>query len=134
MFLLRKYQKADTTMRSDEQPLVLVVDDHIPAVGMLTRLLEREGYKVVSAYDGEQAVEICQRILPDLILLDVMMPKMNGFEVLKILRSNFRTENTPMILITAKNTPDDKQARQTGEDVVHHTHRYHPPELVEIRV
>jgi signal transduction histidine kinase/DNA-binding response OmpR family regulator len=94
-------------MVSIRKPLVLVVDDHIPAVGMLTRLLEREGYEVISAYDGEQALQICKDIIPDLILLDVMMPKLNGFEVLEILRSVERTENIPTILITAKNTPDD---------------------------
>lgn len=90
-----------------KKPLVLVVDDHIPAVGMLTRLLERENYEVISAYDGEQAIDICKINTPDLILLDVMMPKLNGFEVLKILRSQENTQTTPTILITAKNTPDD---------------------------
>ena len=90
-----------------KKPLVLVVDDHVPAVGMLTRMLEREGYDVTSAYDGEQALQLCQRVTPDLILLDVMMPKLNGFEVLEILRNTDSTENIPTILITAKNTPDD---------------------------
>lgn len=94
-------------MSSNNPPLVLVVDDHVPAVGMLTRLLEREGYQVISAYDGEQAIEMCSRTTPDLILLDVMMPKLNGFEVLKILRSEEHTHSIPTILITAKNTPDD---------------------------
>jgi len=104
-------------MVTNKKPLVLVVDDHIPAVGMLTRLLEREAYEVISAYDGEQALEICQSIIPDLILLDVMMPKLNGFEVLEILRSIERTENIPTILITAKNTPDDiEHGLQIGAD------------------
>lgn len=87
--------------------LILIVDDHIPAVGMLSRLLEREGYETASAYDGEQAIELCQRLEPDLVLLDVMMPKLNGFEVLRILRNTEKTMNIPTILITAKNTPDD---------------------------
>ena len=104
-------------MATNRKPLVLVVDDHIPAVGMLTRLLEREAYEVISAYDGEQALEICQGIIPDLILLDVMMPKLNGFEVLEILRKTERTENIPTILITAKNTPDDiEHGLQIGAD------------------
>lgn len=104
-------------MATIAKPLVLVVDDHIPAVGMLTRLLERERYEVISAYDGEQALELCERIIPNLILLDVMMPKLNGFEVLEILRSKERTENIPTILITAKNTPDDiEHGLQIGAD------------------
>jgi signal transduction histidine kinase/DNA-binding response OmpR family regulator len=104
-------------MATIAKPLVLVVDDHIPAVGMLTRLLEREGYEVISAYDGEQALEICQHIIPNLILLDVMMPKLSGFEVLEILRDTERTENIPTILITAKNTPDDiEHGLQMGAD------------------
>lgn len=104
-------------MHSDKNPLILVVDDHIPAVSMLTRLLEREEYDVMSAYDGEQALDICQQTIPDLILLDVMMPKVNGFEVVKILREMDKTENIPVILITAKNTPDDiEHGLQLGAD------------------
>lgn len=104
-------------MQSDKNPLILVVDDHIPAVSMLTRLLEREDYDVMSAYDGAEALDICQQTIPDLILLDVMMPKVNGFEVIKILRQTDKTENIPVILITAKNTPDDiEHGLQLGAD------------------
>lgn len=116
MFLHDKSEK-EILMRLDNNPLVLVVDDHIPAVSMLTRLLEREGYRVIAAYDGEQAVEVCQHTLPDLILLDVMMPKLNGFEVVKFLRNHEPTESVPVILITAKNTPDDiEHGLQLGAD------------------
>lgn len=94
-------------LMNELKPLVLIVDDHMPAVGMLSRLLEKEGYDIASAYDGEQALEVCQKLTPDLILLDIMMPKLNGFEVLQILRKTDKTANVPTILITAKNTPDD---------------------------
>lgn len=104
-------------MALEINPLVLVVDDHIPAVSMLTRLLEREGYDVISAYDGDEALKICQHTVPDLILLDVMMPKLSGFEVVEILRNTERTQNIPIILITAKTTPDDiEQGLRLGAD------------------
>lgn len=69
---------------------------------MLTRIFEREGYRVHSTYDGTAALEAAIELLPDLILLDVQMPKMNGFETLQALRENPITTNIPTIIVTAK--------------------------------
>ena len=83
-------------------PLVLVADDEIPTTVMLQRIFEREGYQVECVNDGVSALEAAQRLLPDLILLDIQMPRMNGFDVLRTLRENSSTAAIPTILITAK--------------------------------
>lgn len=92
-------------------PLVLVADDEVPTTVMLTRIFEREGYQVRCVYNGETALEAAQQLLPDLILLDVQMPLINGFEVLRLLRENKLTASIPTIIVTAK-------ARQPS-DVAH---------------
>ncbi len=94
-----------------DAPLVLVADDEVHTTIMLTRIFEREGYKVESVHDGAAAVSVAQHLLPDLILLDIQMPLMNGFDVLSNLRENGLTANIPTIIITAK-------ARQAS-DVAH---------------
>jgi signal transduction histidine kinase len=92
-------------------PLVLVADDEIHTTVMLARIFEREGYQVQSANDGISALDLAQKLLPDLILLDIQMPLMNGFEVLSALKENVLTATIPTIIVTAK-------ARQPS-DVAH---------------
>lgn len=87
---------------SQSSSLVLVADDEVQTTVMLTRIFEREGYRVHSTYDGAAALEAAQELLPDLILLDVQMPKMNGFETLQALRENPVTASIPTIIVTAK--------------------------------
>jgi signal transduction histidine kinase len=84
------------------RPLVLVADDEIHTTVMLARIFEREGYGVQSVNDGAAALDMAQKILPDLILLDIQMPLMDGFEVLSALRENSRTATIPTIIVTAK--------------------------------
>jgi len=95
----------------DNTPLILVADDEIHTTIMLTRIFERENYRVHSSNDGASALEAAQRLLPDLILLDIQMPLMNGFEVLTALKENALTATIPTIIVTAK-------ARQPS-DVAH---------------
>ncbi len=85
-----------------DSPLVLVADDEVHTTHMLELIFEREGYRVESANDGISALDYAQRLIPDLILLDIQMPGMNGFDVLQALRENHLTANIPTILITAK--------------------------------
>lgn len=84
---------------------ILVVDDEQNIVDILKANLEREGYEVLIAYDGEQAVECCKAKKPDLVLLDCMMPGMDGFDVCRIIR---QTSNVPIIMLTAKSEELDK--------------------------
>ncbi len=87
---------------SQTASLVLVADDEVQTTVMLTRIFEREGYRVHSTHDGMSALQAAIELTPDLILLDVQMPKMNGFETLQALRENPITINIPTIIVTAK--------------------------------
>jgi signal transduction histidine kinase/CheY-like chemotaxis protein len=82
-------------------PLVLVADDESNTTIMLQRIFEREGYAVHIVNDGLSALEAARAMLPDLILLDIRMPVMNGFDVLRALRENEATSAIPTILVTA---------------------------------
>ncbi len=84
-----------------EQPLVLIADDESNAVMLLTRVLERDGFAVASARDGEEALDKARSLRPDLILMDVQMPKLNGFEVVRQLREEAETSRIPIIFVTA---------------------------------
>lgn len=86
---------------------ILIVDDQPDNLYVLERLLRGQGYQVVQAERGLQALEIARREPPDLILLDVMMPEMDGFEVVRRLRDDPATQATPVILLTA-NAPDHR--------------------------
>jgi class 3 adenylate cyclase/ActR/RegA family two-component response regulator len=89
-------------------PRVLVVDD-IPAnVELVEALLESQGYEVSLAYNGQEALQKVQEDDPDLILLDVMMPGMNGFEVCKHIKGNEETRLIPIVLLTALDQVEDK--------------------------
>ncbi|MBO7208980.1 MAG: response regulator transcription factor [Clostridia bacterium] len=84
---------------------ILIVDDEAPIVDILRINLKKNGYKVLEAYDGEAAVKIALEEDPDLILLDVMLPKMDGFTVCRKLRERI---NTPIVMITAREAEEDK--------------------------
>lgn len=84
---------------------ILVVDDEANIVNILRSNLEREGYKVLAAYDGEEAVRIALGRKPDLILLDCMLPGIDGFDVCKRIR---RDSTAPIIMLTAKSEEIDK--------------------------
>ncbi len=87
------------------EKLVLVVDDEKPIVEILKVNLIKNGYKVIEAYDGEAALAMAMERNPDLILLDVMLPKMDGFAVCKKIREK---SNVPIIMLTAREEEVDK--------------------------
>jgi diguanylate cyclase (GGDEF)-like protein len=90
------------------KPWVLVVDDEEPIRKIVTFQLDRAGYEVSSARDGEQALRIVTQRQPDLILLDVMMPNIDGYEVCKRLKSNYQTSHIPIIMVTAKSELENR--------------------------
>jgi DNA-binding response OmpR family regulator len=92
---------------SNKEKRILVIDDLPENVYMLQDRLEHEGYEVLTAYDGKSGIEKATKELPDLILLDVMMPDINGFEVCKTLVNDEQTSNIPIILVTAKTEAED---------------------------
>ncbi len=84
---------------------ILVVDDEKNICELLRLYLEKEGYTVVTAYDGEQAVAVFEKENPDLIILDIMLPKMDGWQVCREIRRN---SDAPIIMLTAKGETFDK--------------------------
>lgn len=94
---------------------ILVIDDLPENVFLLQDRLEREGYEVITSYDGKSGIEKAIKEIPDLILLDVMMPDLNGIEVCKALVLNPVTLNIPIILVTAKSGAEDtKEGLEAG--------------------
>ena len=87
---------------NDRRPLVLVADDDPDIRSLVTVRLEKSGYEVVAAGDGEQALAAALERAPDLALLDVMMPKLDGYEVTERLRQEEATRHLPVILLTAR--------------------------------
>jgi DNA-binding response OmpR family regulator len=88
--------------QSRERPLILAADDDEDILALVAFRLERSGYAVLQARDGEEALELAIRELPDLAVLDVMMPKLDGFELARRLRAEEATSRIPIILLTAK--------------------------------
>ncbi len=98
-------------METKHEGNVLVVDDDRNAVDILNRLLTKEGFTVQCAHGGREALALVAAHPIDVILLDVMMPDMDGFQVCEALRQNDRTREIPIILLTAK---DDMETRVVG--------------------
>jgi diguanylate cyclase (GGDEF)-like protein/PAS domain S-box-containing protein len=95
-------------MSSDTQYSILVVDDEPLNLSIVSSLLEESGYEVLSARDGEKGLDIARNVRPDLILLDVMMPGIDGFEVCSELKKDRRTAEIPVIFLTALIDTDSK--------------------------
>ncbi len=85
-----------------QPPLVLVVDDSLTVRKITTRLLTREGFRVDSAKDGVDALERMHDLIPDVVLLDVEMPRMDGFELARVMRNDERLKSVPIIMITSR--------------------------------
>jgi CheY-like chemotaxis protein len=88
-------------------PLILIADDEIDLRAMLRILLERDGYRVLEARNGEEAVELCQQQLPDVVLLDILMPVMDGAAACAQIQALPDGDRVPVLMITALN---DKQS------------------------
>jgi CheY-like chemotaxis protein len=119
---------------------ILVAEDHLDSRDALRALLEAFGYHVIVAADGRQAVELAIAEHPDLVLMDIMMPEMDGFEATRLLRGDARTANVPIIAVTAMEGAQ-QLALQAGADdfirkpvdirgLVAKVHRYLPPPTV----
>ncbi|MCI0642332.1 MAG: response regulator transcription factor [Gemmataceae bacterium] len=90
------------------RPRVLIIEDERDMTSVLSYNLQREGYEVVVAYDGQEGLRKAQMQIPDLILLDLMLPKMDGLEVCRELRGGERTRTVPILMLTAKAEETDQ--------------------------
>jgi DNA-binding response OmpR family regulator len=89
------------------QPLILVADDDPDILALVSFRLERAGYAVVQALNGEEAVQVALARRPDLAVLDVMMPRIDGYEATRRLREHEETSRMPIILLTARVQEED---------------------------
>src|SRR5580765_7638210 len=90
------------------QPRILIVEDEKGLVQSLNWYFDREGYETLSAADGVEGLRKAQTLLPDLILLDLMLPGMGGLDVCRELRSGEKTKQIPIIIITARSEETDE--------------------------
>ena len=111
-------------------PKILVVDDEPDVVTLLEHTLKADGFEVVSAYDGNGALDLVSTEKPDLILLDIMMPMMSGYEVCEQIKGNPQTQHVPVLCITSAHTVDAraKCLRVGAAELV--TKPFMPAELV----
>ncbi len=93
---------------SDTRPIIMIVDDDMDSLLPLRRSLERENYKVIDAYNGQEAIRKAIAETPDVILLDLMMPGMDGYEVCNRLKKEMTSKNTQIIMLTARDDVGDK--------------------------
>ncbi|MCD4842867.1 MAG: response regulator [Methanosarcinales archaeon] len=102
---------------SDTREKIMIVDDELDSLLPLKRALEAENYQVIEASSGMEAIEKTRSDHPDIILLDLMMPGMDGFEVCNVLKADSLTQHIPIIMLTAKGEIDDKiEGIETGAD------------------
>lgn len=110
---------------------ILVVDDEVYILHILDFSLGMEGYEVISATDGEMALEKVRSEHPDVVVLDIMMPKLDGYQVCRAIKSNDATKKIPVILLSAKGrSVDQKIGFENGADD-YITKPFSPRKLIE---
>ncbi len=96
---------------------ILIVDDEQDIVESLKFVLETYDYTCYCAYNGEDGLKLAREIIPDLIILDVMMPRINGYKISRLLKFDSKYKNIPILMITARSQEEDKLiGEETGAD------------------
>lgn len=96
---------------------ILIVDDEQDIVESLKFVLEAGGYDCFTAFNGEDGLRLAKELVPDLIILDVMMPKINGYKISRLLKYDNKYKNIPILMITARSQEEDKLiGEETGAD------------------
>ena len=116
---------------ASKRPVVMVVDDEEDILDLVKLVLEEAGFEVMPALTGHEALQMLYRRRPDLILLDVMMPDLDGMELLKILKIEESTASIPVAMLTAKIESKDKMAAMQEEAIDYICKPFTPQELVE---
>jgi twitching motility two-component system response regulator PilH len=109
---------------------VLIVDDSPTVRQMVSEQLRKVGYTVIEAVDGEEAVDKIKSTLPDLVVTDIVMPRKNGYELCRWIKSDPKTKDIPVVMCTSKSEEFDVYwGMKQGADA-YITKPYHPPDLV----
>lgn len=104
----KRIERRNSERTSQIGATVLIVDDSRTALHVLTTVLEKAGYAVLTASNGEQGIQLAKLYLPDIIFMDVVMPGINGFRATRLLRKDASTENIPIVIVSGKEQPTDK--------------------------
>lgn len=101
-------RRGDERVKLPDSATILIVDDSRTAIAVLRKTLEPTGYTIISAADGEEGIEMAKLHQPDLILMDIIMPGLNGFQATRILRKGEDTQNIPIIIISGNEQATEK--------------------------
>ena len=110
---------------------ILVVDDEMYIVNILDFTLAGEGWEVISANNGEDALRTLLKVEPDLVILDVMMPRIDGVEVCRAIKAREESADTPVILLSAKDSDRDREKGMEAGADLYLTKPFSPARLVE---
>ena len=107
-------------MSTEGKPRILIVDDEPDLLTVLRLGLEAEGFDVVQASDGEQGLAMARELMPDLLVLDLMLPRMDGYKVCRALKFDERYRHIPIFILSARSGETDRRlALELGADEVH---------------
>ena len=119
-------------MSTNGKKRILVVDDYPQVVELIKLRLETSGYNVLVAYDGQEGLNIARNELPDLIILDLMMPKMNGYKVCRFLKFDKKYKHIPVVMLTSRAKQSDADVgKKTGADE-YLFKPYNPKQLLDV--
>ncbi len=96
-----------TADEGGQKGTILVVDDSPTEIHIFKKILEKQGYQMIVAKDGQEGIEMALQALPDLIIMDVVMPVLNGFQATRQLKNNDKTAGIPVIMVTTKDQQTD---------------------------
>ena len=132
--LKRPESRLVATEKKGKQKTVLVVEDSQTSRKVISMLLARKGYNILEATKGIEAFSQTEKVVPDLVLLDVMLPDMTGYEVLAQFKKDSRFENIPVVMLTGKNSPTDRLRGMKGGADEYLTKPFDPARLLEVIV
>lgn len=111
---------------------ILIIEDYAHIVEVLRVRLENAGYEILSAFDGQEGLRCAREEQPDLIILDVMLPKMNGYKLCRLLKFDKKYQHIPIFMLTSRRKHSDRElGEKTGADE-YLTKPYEPKELVRL--
>lgn len=116
----------------DFNPKILIVDDDVAVRSILTRFLEHEGFKTMVAKDGLEGVELARRHSPDLVIMDVVMPRMNGLQAASLIKYYKPSSDTPLIFLTAKDAEEEIAVAQKARADVYITKPFDARQVTEV--
>ena len=118
-------------METVNKKIIMVVDDDLDTVEIIRIKLEAAGYKVATARDGYECIDKCQKIEPDLLIIDIMMPRISGFKVVKLLKGDKKMAIMPIMILTARTQEADRKLARDIKANRYITKPFNPDNILE---